>query len=156
MRISGNLEGDGVRTVLRLLGKGGSNGVLRLRAPESSGRLVVSRGRVLQAMLDSVTPLGESLVARGAIEKAKVDGALSVQKRARRNRPLGQVLLDLRLLERDEIGEALADQVRRVVDELLSWRQGSYAFEPVEEPFEDPAFDGVEISELIGEPEAAR
>lgn len=156
MRFSGRLEGDGVRAVLRLLGTGRSTGVLLLRAPSSRGRLIVCEGRVLQASLDNVAPLGESLVERGAIEQTTMDGALSVQKRTRRNRPLGQILVDLRLLEKQEVGAALEAQVRRVVEELLSWREGSYAFEPLATPVDDPEFEGVEIASLIGEPEVAR
>jgi hypothetical protein len=156
MRISGHLDGDGVRTVLRLLAQGGSSGVLRLRAPRNRGRLILSEGRVLQASLDTVAPLGESLVAKGVLEKQQVDGALSVQKRGRSKRPLGQVLLDLRMVEAGDIGHVLEEQIREVVGELLSWREGSYAFEPLSAPLDDATFAGVEVDSLIGKPEVAR
>jgi hypothetical protein len=155
MRISGHLDGDGVRTVLRLLAQGGSSGVLRLRAPRTRGRLILIDGRVMQASLDTVAPLGETLVAKGVLEKEQVDGALSVQKRGRKNRPLGQVLLDLRMAEPGDIGHVLEEQIRDVVGELLSWREGSYAFEPLPAPIDDAAFAGVEVESLVGAPGAA-
>jgi hypothetical protein len=149
MRISGDLASGGARTVLRLLGKGRSSGVLRVRSPGSRGRLVLGEGRVLQASLNTVPALGETLVAKGVLERRQVESALSIQKRSRKDRPLGQI-------ERGDVGIAIEDQIRRVVETLLAWQEGSYAFEPSPDPALDPAFEGLDIAELIERRGAAR
>ncbi|MHC4938100.1 MAG: DUF4388 domain-containing protein [Planctomycetota bacterium] len=156
MRISGDLASGGARTVLRLLAKGGSSGVLRLRSPGSRGRLVLSEGRVMQASLSSVPALGEALVARGVLEKRQVDGALSIQKRSKKDRPLGQILVEMGAVERGDVGIAIEEQIRQVVDKLLSWRDGSYAFEPLPDANQDPAFEGIAVAELIERKRVAR
>ena len=142
--------------MLRLLVRGGSSGVLRLRAPRASGRLVIAEGRVLQASLDTVPKLGDALVAKGVVAKNQLDGALSIQFRGRRDRPLGQILVELGLVERGDVGIALEDQIRAVVNELLTWREGSYAFESNGRIPERGDFGGVDIEDLLKSRKAAR
>jgi len=156
MRISGDLASGGARTVLRLLGKGRSSGVLRVRSPGSRGRLVLGEGRVLQASLNTVPTLGETLIAKGVLQRRQVESALSIQKRSRKDRPLGQILVELAVVERGDVGIAIEDQIRLVVETLLAWQEGSYAFEPSPDPALDPAFEGIEIAELIERRGAAR
>jgi len=149
MRISGQLESGGVRAVLRVIGKGRSSGVLRLRTPESSGQLVIVDGRVLRGSLDDVPALGDVLVAKGVVSRDQVAGALSIQKRSRRGRPIGQILVELGLVERGDVGVAIDEQIHDVVAELLAWRRGSYAFEPLPDEEDNPASAGIEIEELL-------
>ena len=151
MRISGDLAPDGARTVLRLLGKNGSSGVLRLRSSIGGARIHIRDGLVLAATLESQPRLGEALVADGVLSADQIETALSTQRRSRGGRPLGQVLVELGLIERGALGLALERQIRRVVFGLLSWTEGSYAFEPGAESDPDASFVGIELTALLAE-----
>ena len=58
---------------------------------------------------DSFTTLGKILVRRGVLTERQLARALEEQGR-RRNSPLGDLLVELRLCDREEINEAIHEQ----------------------------------------------
>jgi hypothetical protein len=76
--------------------------------------------------------LGQVLVRRGDLAAADLEGALAVA--LRESRLLGNVLREAGLLDRETLGEAIAQQIHEVLLTALSWRGTSHGFEPQELP----------------------
>lgn len=74
--------------------------------------------------------LGETLVRHGLLPQW--DRERAGEMVAVTGRRLGQILLDLGLLDADGLEDALALQVREVLLTIFSWRDGRYAFDEQE------------------------
>jgi tetratricopeptide (TPR) repeat protein len=75
--------------------------------------------------------LGEIMVGQGLLSEADLRRAQEVVARTRRR--LGEVLVELGVLNWDRLGDALALQVRELLLQVFSWTDGRYEFEPREE-----------------------
>ncbi len=74
--------------------------------------------------------LGETLVRHGLISEP--DFRRAFESMSLTGRRLGQVLLDLGLLDADGLEDALALHVREVLLAIFCWREGAWAFEEME------------------------
>jgi curved DNA-binding protein CbpA len=74
--------------------------------------------------------LGETLVRHGLL--TQWDRERAAEMVTVTGRRLGQILLDLGLLDADGLEDALALQVREVLLTIFSWTEGEYAFEAQE------------------------
>jgi len=136
--LSGSLEDVSVADVLQFIHIGGRSGTLSLTRGDSTGRIVLHRGRIVSACGSRMQRLGELLVAQDVVSESDVQAALREQ--ARRPRSLGRVLVELGLVTEERLLAAAQQHVQNVVYELVSWTQGGFEFAPDDlEPVDDLA-----------------
>ena len=86
---------------------------------------------VLWARASTAKRLGQALEERGAISASDLAGVLALQKRTKRRQPLGTILIELGLIERDVAETEIEIQVLAVLREVLGWASGEYEFESI-------------------------
>ncbi len=80
--------------------------------------------------------LGETLVTQGVITAADLKRSTGFVLRDKKR--LGNVLVELGILDRDKLEDALALHVREILLKVFSWSEGEYHFEEKEEPGLEP------------------
>lgn len=117
--------------VLRSLYVGRRTGLLHVtRAGERASVCCIAGHIVYGDTTLKEAHLGETLVRHGLISQR--DHERASEAMATSHRRLGQVLVDLGLLDADGLEDALALHVREVLLAIFSWRDGEWAFEEME------------------------
>ena len=88
--------------------------------------------------------LGETLVTQGVITAADLKRATGFVLRDKKR--LGVVLVELGILDRDKLEDALALHVREILLKAFSWSEGEYSFEEKEEAGLEPDMSSLRLS----------
>jgi CheY-like chemotaxis protein len=132
--LRGRLEHVALGEVLQMLQHLAHTGVLHVEAEdtESSGpravQICLRDGRVDLALARGVAPeflLGRYLVAEGAVEPSDLERLV---KRGGADARLGQRMVKLGYIAREDLDRALARQTNELVYEALRWPRGRFAF----------------------------
>ena len=120
--------------VLRTLYVGRKTGLLHVTRGEERGSVCFVQGSIVYGETNiKECRMGETLVRHGLLNYWELERAREVKNVT--GRRLGQVLVDLGILDASGLEDALALQVREVLLTVFSWRDGSYRLEE-----HDPAF----------------
>jgi len=117
--------------VLRALYAERRTGLLHVTRGTDRGSICFIRGNIVYGDTSiKECHLGETLVRHGLL--TQWDRERAGEMVTATGRRLGQILLDLGLLDADGLEDALALQVREVLLTIFSWPDGRYAFEEQE------------------------
>ncbi len=81
---------------------------------------------------DAGEAVGKRLVSSGVISDKQLrqaTGLMKIQKKDKRDRKLGQILVDEGYLEADVLEHAVRDQIADALFDLLRWEEGELRFE---------------------------
>ncbi len=131
MSLDGNLRVFSVTEIFQMLGMQRKSGILTVEGPKDTVTIGFFNGRVVSA--DSVlrpleNRLGSLLVKAGLLSEEGLMRALEDQKK--RPERLGRLLLGLKLVQSDDLREALRIQVHRIVFTAFGWTEGRFQFSP--------------------------
>jgi len=144
MRIGGCLAQGDVYTILRLLGRTRSCGLLRLHTNGREATLAVRCGRVLRAAVGSAPSPGQAVVRGYPVDPTAIEQALMVHHGPSPRSAAGGI-------EESEPCTALTEGIRDVIELSATWTAASYEFEPQGGADRDAALcGGVTISSLTG------
>jgi hypothetical protein len=128
--IAGRLEGTDVPALIRELHRRNETGQLHIYRDGVHRTIFIESGRV--AFASSSDPndrLGEHLLRQGKITLNQLEAALAQQDSEKR---LGTRMMEAGVLSAGELVEAVVDQIRSIVVDLLTWTDGVYRFEHTE------------------------
>jgi hypothetical protein len=127
--IQGSLEDVGVADVMQFVHLGSSTGTLVLTSDSERVEIGFHEGGVINAWDSKSLRLGELLVSRELVSKDALDCALAMQ--AAMPEPvlsIGEILMRERVLDPDDLREAVIEQIRGSVSRAVEWNQGSFVF----------------------------
>lgn len=128
--IAGRLEGTDVPAVLRKLHRRNATGQLHVYRNGVHRTVFIESGRVaFAASSDPNDRLGEHLLRQGKITLQQLEATLAQQDSEKR---LGTRMMEAGVLTADELVEAVVDQIRSIVVDLMTWTDGVYRFENTE------------------------
>jgi len=134
MSLSGRLATLDLWGVLQTLAVSGSTGRLTLVRPDRHAVLVLRGGHIAYV---AAGPGGETLAGllqrRGLVGEADLMAALGRQHEAAEPRQLGDVLVEMGLVNRATLRETIVQHTQRLLAELLAWKDGFFRFEPASE-----------------------
>ena len=137
MSFSGSLDDVSVVDLLQLIRIGGRTGTLRLISGMEHASIGFRGGRIACASGRGSLKLGELLVSAGAVDAATIDAALALQEAEKPRRSLGAILEASGVPVR-RIHDAVQQQLREVVQNVVGWMKGTFEFSPDElHPMED-------------------
>jgi tetratricopeptide (TPR) repeat protein len=140
MAIEGALQDVGLADICQLLGMGRKTGCLSITDRSNFGYIYFRNGRVIHAsVLNRPDRLGEMLVRKGIISREELRAAVAEQAVQRRKR-IGEILLERKSLEPDQLQEHVRRQIEEAVYHLFTWVQGSFHFDSGQAPEEDGLF----------------
>ena len=132
MAIEGPLRELGIHDVFQLLDLSRKTGTLAVRSElrHNEGTVLFDSGRVVAATIKSNPHrMGDLLVQSGRVTEADITKARDMQIARGDNRRLGEVLVELGLINSRELERQVRLQIEAVVFELLSWGEGYFRFE---------------------------
>lgn len=128
--ITGRLEGTGVPALIRELHRRNATGQLHIYRDGVHRTVFIESGRVaFAASSDPNDRLGEHLLRQGKITLHQLEAALAQQDSEKR---LGTRMMEAGVLSSGELVEAVVDQIRSIVVDLLTWTDGIYRFDDTE------------------------
>ncbi|MDT8340713.1 MAG: DUF4388 domain-containing protein [Longimicrobiales bacterium] len=137
MAIEGSLQDVGLADICQLLAMGRKTGCLTMTDRSNFGYIYFREGRVIYAsVLNRPDRLGELLVRNQVVTRAQLAAAMEEQGDSRSAR-LGEILVRQGALEQDEMQRYISLQIEEAVYHLFTWDQGSFHFDPEQEPEED-------------------
>jgi len=125
MAFDTHIVGLSIHELLRVISNAALSGVLTIRTPRSSGRIVFTWGRVTHAACDGQERIGEMLVRHGHITEEQLATALEAQATHRRPRPLGSIITSLGFADASTVGKLLREQMKYAFFEMMRWTDGT-------------------------------
>ena len=136
--MKGNLSEGVLPGLLRELYVGRKTGALHFSLGAERRSVSMRRGNLVNGDTNvKEDRMGETLVRQGLITQADLKRATGFVLRD--GKRLGVVLLDLGILDKDRLEDGLAIHLRENLMKVISWNEGSYAFD--EEPEGDEPTD---------------
>jgi len=134
MSFSGNLKTVSFGDNLQLISTGQKTGALLMIRGQQQKRIYFRTGQVIHACSESSEEdrLGQLLVRHGKIAPDQLEKALKKQKAT--NRRLGEIIVEMNLVDPHDIGEALRLQVEEIIYSLFAWGDGEFQFIEGEKP----------------------
>lgn len=140
MAIEGALRDVGLADICQLLAMGRKTGCLTLTDRSNFGYIYFRDGRVIHAsVLNRPDRLGDLLVQNGVVSRAELAKAMEVQSQDRGAR-LGEILVSAGALSTKDLHRFVSLQIEEAVYHLFTWSQGSFHFDPGQEPDEEDPF----------------
>jgi serine/threonine-protein kinase len=147
-RARGSLGQATVAAFIRDVHAARKSGVLHLARDGASKRLYFRAGSIILAGSDLPEDrLGQALVRAGMIREADLERALGVVEAS--GRPLGEAIVQMRLLRPDEIQAAATRRTTLIVESVLDWDSGEYAFEEREEQPEGELLSEIDVPRTL-------
>jgi hypothetical protein len=129
--LKGTLKDFGIAEILQLIGQQAKSGVLHLESRDDVIHIAIAEGNVVRAESSGRKArerLGNMLVRAEIITAEELAYALEAQKRSLRR--LGDVLVQLNLVSKQNLREMTALQTTETIFRLFHWKSGTYEFEP--------------------------
>ncbi len=133
MALTGTVQDFGIAEILQLIGQQAKSGVLHLESRDDEIHVGISGGYVVRAEAagrKARDRLGSMMLRAELLTREQLDRALEEQRRTLRR--LGDILVDLGYVTREQLREMTALQTTETVYRLFRWKSGTYAFEPGE------------------------
>jgi hypothetical protein len=146
MLIVGKIEDVPVVDVLSMLHLSGRSGDLTLETAAGSARFTFRQGAITSASCPSLgRTIGQVLTERAGISSDTVGRALTLQNESKQ--PLGKILLELGVVTRPVLYDAVTALISEVVRETSQWVSGGFRFDVRTSPaLDDVAFVPDEIA----------
>ncbi|MGH7665319.1 MAG: DUF4388 domain-containing protein [Gemmatimonadaceae bacterium] len=129
MAIRGSLKEASLPDVLQLLSMGKKTGCLSVTHRSNFGYIYFDRGRICYAsIVNRRDRLGDIMVKSGLISQAQLDAAVELQGHQRDKR-LGEILIEMEALSREELHRQIRIQIEEAVYFLFTWTLGTFNFE---------------------------
>jgi hypothetical protein len=128
MSFQGLIEDVAVADVMQLIRLGVHSGTLTVTSGQEQGIIGFERGRIVSAWNPRSRRVGELLVAAGLIDEGTLAKALAAQNAERPRRTIGHYLVRMGATTAEAIRDVMAQEIERVVSELLAWKTGMFDF----------------------------
>jgi hypothetical protein len=155
MGFTGNLKTLSFGDILQLIATGKKTGLLKLTRPQGAKLIYFRDGNVVAASSESAAEegrLGQLLVRRGQLSDDDLQRAL--KRQSANGKRLGHTLIELGIMERSAVVDALRAQVEEVVYSVFSYSSGDFQFVDGQVP--DASHILVELNSLNVMMEGAR
>jgi hypothetical protein len=129
--LKGTLKDFGIAEILQLIGQQAKSGVLHLESRDDTIHIAIADGNVVRAESTGRKTrerLGTMLVRAEIINAEELAYALDAQKRSLRR--LGDILVELGLVAKQDLREMTQLQTTETIYRLFHWKSGTYEFEP--------------------------
>jgi hypothetical protein len=130
MSLVGRLEDLALTDIFQIISLSKKTGTLILKGKSGAAVVVFKNGQVVQAATDNLRDtLGNILIGRGLITEQDLTKALDSQKKQKGGKRLGQILVELGVLDQQVLEETIREQIENMIYSLLAWEDGFFNFD---------------------------
>lgn len=128
MSFTGNLQTVTFPDLLQLFSAGKKTGTVNIIRGNIRKEIVFKEGNIISATSQDAEEdyLGQILLKTGRLTKTDLQRAVYMHKTS--GKRIGQVLVEMKLLSREELGLFLKQQVEEIIYNLFSWKEGEFIF----------------------------
>lgn len=128
MSFTGNLQTVTFPDLLQLFSAGKKSGTVNIIRGNIRKEIVFKEGNIISATSQDAEEdyLGQILLKTGRLTKTDLQRAIYMHKTS--GKRIGQVLVEMKLLSREELGLFLKQQVEEIIYNLFSWKEGEFIF----------------------------
>ncbi|MGB5107981.1 MAG: DUF4388 domain-containing protein [Candidatus Zixiibacteriota bacterium] len=128
MSFTGNLQTVTFPDLLQLFSAGKKTGTVNIIRGNIRKEIVFKDGNIISAASQDAEEdfLGQILLKTGRITKTDLQRAIYMHKTS--GKRIGQVLVEMKLLSREELSLFLKQQVEEIIYNLFSWKEGEFIF----------------------------
>jgi predicted Ser/Thr protein kinase len=147
-RARGSLSQVTAAGIIREVHAGRKSGVLHLTRAGVSKRLYFKAGSIILAGSDLPEDrLGQALLRAGMIQETDLERALGVVETT--GRAIGETIVEMGLLRPEQIQIEAARRTKLIVESVLDWDSGEYAFEEREERLDGEFLSEISVPETL-------
>lgn len=131
MALEGTLKDFGLPDVLEFISQNHKTGVLRVQGKGNVATIGFHEGQIIGAAYEEKgkhEPLAEYLIRSEKLPQEKVIQILDMATTTQF--PFEDILLKGGYLKEEDLTELIRFKIQDIMDELFSWKQGSYTFDP--------------------------
>ncbi|HEY7126307.1 MAG TPA: DUF4388 domain-containing protein [Ktedonobacterales bacterium] len=130
--LRGSLKEFGLVEILQMMGLGNMTGALHLHLPDRTGIIYFHEGALVTCseLTTEALTLGHVLQQLRMATAEQLDQAYSLQTQDPLGKRIGELLVEWRIISREQLRDALKTQVLWTIRELAQWREGTYEFLP--------------------------
>lgn len=129
MDFGGNLAVLEPTTVFQIFQLSHLTGKLILKTHDNSASFYFIDGALIHALIGSNRKMiGEFLLEKNVITQRQLKNALKEFKRRKGRKKIGKILIDRGYLDHNSLVSVLQEQIKELVFEVISWREGTFAF----------------------------
>jgi CheY-like chemotaxis protein len=143
MSLAGKLSDLPLQVFLQILSVSKRTGILTVETEEGKSILVLKNGHVIHVSCPPSiqSSLGQRLLQKRMLSPDRLEQLLEKQ-RSRGNEPLGSILLEEGILERQTLNHLIKTQIEEAIEKLANINEGSFSFAPDEVvPHDEIYFD---------------
>lgn len=134
-------------SVLQMLNLACATGELRLKSGRNSARIYFNCGSVSYAEIaEKPMKLGEHLVSRGLLSSEELERCLAKKEAGKR---IGDVLIEEGCLDEATLREAVEEQIKTAIYEVVKWKSGVFVFTSGKEPRGQDVLIDVPLDHLV-------
>jgi tetratricopeptide (TPR) repeat protein len=150
MAIKGSFKEISLPDVLQLLAAGHKTGCLKVTDGKNFGSIFFNDGRICySSLLNRPDRLGDRLLSRGLITNAQLEEALGLQKTEQEGKRLGDILVYLGYIGKQNLEADISAQIEDAIFYLLRWNEGEFFFEPDTLPAEETIVVSLDVLNLL-------
>ncbi len=130
MALQGDLKDFSITEIIQLIGQQFKTGVLNVQHGRKKVEIYFADGMIVHVFSTHRARkdlLGEILVRAQVITEQQLDQALKVQEETLQY--LGEILIDLQLLKREEVLRVIQNQIFETIYDLFQWGEGNFRFD---------------------------
>lgn len=136
--------------VFQIMSMAGATGQIKFITPENIASFCFRSGELIYATIDTRRKkLGEFLVERGWLTEEQFAKALAEYLPSKSPGRIGNHLIARKYLTRDLLVQAIQEQMKEVVYEVLSWKRGQFVFMNGILPHDEDILLDVKLDHLI-------
>jgi CheY-like chemotaxis protein len=146
MSLVGNLEDLPLADILQIVSLSKRTGILTIETEEGKNIIVFKNGLIVSAACPSpkIKNLGQVLLERQLVTPQRLQQLLDMQK-ARGNEPLGTIILESGIIDRENLQQIIRNQIKATIYHLMSMSEGNFSFDLSDViPFDDIRYNPLE------------
>jgi hypothetical protein len=134
MALVGNIRDFGLSDFLYLVDRGYKTGCLHLSRGSDEASLFFDKGKLVTVIRTNIAaPVAELLVDKGKLTSQQAQHAIAAQRNDG-GASIGQVLIQLNYISRDDLQKLLQQHIEEAVYTLFGWPEGDFRFEQNQRP----------------------
>jgi tetratricopeptide (TPR) repeat protein len=150
MKIEGSLSEDSLVTVMRSLAEGAKTGVLNVTNGTNVGGFYFEDGNMCSVETDQMGEgLGHRLMKSSWITEEQLKEALSIGQSRGGKTPPSEILTEMDVVPYPVLRSHVVEQLEDVISTMLTWREGSYVFDPLPWPSQEKPNVAIETNQIL-------